>query len=305
MANRRKVMTWECLRALIESGAGQGHGNDYQPFLQVTGARSSPSSNLGRKFLPGRSRVMHTLSQNEWTVALLLTFLGAEDVREQFPLWPMPHPHPLFGHQEFESLGLQPARGTLAIAQDANIVHGNFLGSDIPNVLTIDLLATFRARGKLSVSLVSCKPRQLLEAQRPSDRMPARLQLEKLYADEIGAHLALCDQRILSKVFQTNLHRFSPSRATLLEFQNQDDLVQQVEGNVKSAISDLPKRELEQRLARDLNISGDMARRAISLLAWLQRIDIDFSKTPTESLPYPTGGAKINQELKRQLLGVA
>jgi len=298
-------MTWEKLRALIATGAGQGHGDVYRPFLEVTRSRSSPCSNLGRKFLPGGMRHFHTLAGSEWTIALLLVFLGAEDVREQFPLWPMAHPHPLFGHPESQPLGLLASRGMLSIAADAGITHGNFVGSEVPNIVTVDLLATIRDGKKLGVSLVSCKPRELVEAARPSDRMPARLMLEKLYADEIGAHFALADSKILNKAFETNLERFAPTRPTLIEFRTQEDLLLSAEKIIGVAMYDLSKRELERRLARDLGISLGISQRAISLLAWKQRIDVDLSKTATESLPYPAGGAKINRELKRQLLGIA
>jgi len=305
MAKKRKPMTWAKLFEIVASGAGQGHGDDYRPFLEVTRSRSSPCSNLGGKFLPGQARKFHSLSATEWSVALLLTFLGAEDVREQFPLWPMPHPHPLFGHPEYGTLDLPPTRGMLTIAEAADIVHGNFVGSDVPNVVTLDLMATIRKNGKPVVSLVSCKPRNLMEKARPSDRMPSRLMLEKLYADEIGVHFALADQKIFNTKFETNLKRFAPTRPTLREFYDQDDLLCQVEKNVNGAISQYTKREVEHRVASDVGLEVSRARRAIYLLIWRRRIDINLCEAPNESRPFPTGGAAINQELQRQLLGIA
>jgi hypothetical protein len=291
------------LRALVADGAGQGHGDGYQPFIRVTPARSSPVSNLGRKFLPGSNRSFHTLTENEWHVARLLKFLGAEDVREQFPLWPMAHPHPLADHPEAKSLRLPTSKGTIAIAANAKITHGNFVGTNLPNVITTDLAATVRRMGRLALSLVSCKPRDLLLNAKPSDRMPARLMLEKIYAEEIGAHFALADGKIFNATLRANIERFAPTDATLEKLRHQTELLVSVEKGVNGCIESLSVRELEKRVSRDITHDLDLARLAISLLIWERRIDFNFARTLPVLRPIPLGGAELNRELTNQLLG--
>lgn len=296
-------MSWEVLRALIAQGFGQGHGDHYRAWLQVSRSRSSPCSNLGRKFLPGSRRVLHTLSANEWCVALLANFLGACDVREQFPLWPMPHAHPLHGHPDFENGRFAPSSGTLQLAEMAEIQHGNFVGSVVPNVLTIDLLVTVRSPSGLGLGMISCKPRAQIERARPSNRMRARLMLEKIYAKEISAHYAIADQKIMNTAFRANLERFAPTRATLREFSEEEQLLCRIERSVNGEAANLSKRELVRRVARDLSLDQTRAHRAFCLLVWQRRVDFDFSVALTESLPLPLGGHRLNQELRRQLFG--
>ncbi len=119
------------LREQIKAGRGQGHGADYQPWLQVSRRRSPSNGNINFRHLPILGRHSHFMSRNEWHIALWILWLGVEDLREQFPLWPFPHPHPLFGRAEVEQTRLPSSRGTLEIAKELGIDHGRIVGSNI------------------------------------------------------------------------------------------------------------------------------------------------------------------------------
>lgn len=90
-------MTFKKLFNQINQGYGQGHGTNYQPWLQIRRKNTSPKSNQVVAWLPPLEREAHFFSRGEYHTALLLLWLQVEDLREQYPLWPVAHPHPLWG----------------------------------------------------------------------------------------------------------------------------------------------------------------------------------------------------------------
>src|SRR5574337_488009 len=88
-------MTAQKLTEFIAEGRGLGVGDRYQPWEQITRSRASPFSNLNVIPVPHLTRLAHFLSRGQREFGLLLWWLGAEDVREQYPLWPWPHRQPL------------------------------------------------------------------------------------------------------------------------------------------------------------------------------------------------------------------
>src|SRR5579871_3165360 len=88
-------MTLKKLREWIVEGRGTGTGDYYQPWIKITRTTSSPNSNLSIVPMPGLRRLCHFLSRGERAVAHVMWWLGAEDVREQYPLWPWEHRAPL------------------------------------------------------------------------------------------------------------------------------------------------------------------------------------------------------------------
>jgi hypothetical protein len=174
--------------AAIAEGRGQGHGNHYRPWLRVTRKNSSPKSNQVVGRLPGYCRQGNFFALSEWSIALALVWLGVVDVREQFPLWPMEHAHPLAGAQGTENLQLGNCRGLLDSARDAGIPHGVWPGTNIPYVATIDLMVTMNTLSRSSPALValSAKPVRTPSDINPDSRVTERLELERRYSkDEI------------------------------------------------------------------------------------------------------------------------
>jgi hypothetical protein len=92
--------------------------------------------------MPPLGRTAHYFSRGEYHTALLLLWLGVDDLREQFPLWPAPHPHPLYGSPLQSNAPLTWAKGLLSIAEEAGIAHGVEVGTRVPYIASLDLLAT-------------------------------------------------------------------------------------------------------------------------------------------------------------------
>jgi len=181
-----KGMTYKKLFEHIRLGYGTGHGDLYKPWLTLRRKNPSPKSNQVVSFMPPLKRTAHYFSRGEYHTALLLLWLGVQDLREQYPIWPIPHPHPLDGAPCTSSVRLNWSRGLLAIANEAKIEHGREVGSRQPYVASLDLVATVPLQDGPALSVFSSKP------IRESDdevkwRTLERLELERRYALEIGA----------------------------------------------------------------------------------------------------------------------
>lgn len=202
------------LREQIRQGRGQGHHASYLPWLRLSRRRLPSTSNAHLQSMPLIGRQGHFLSSNELHVALWLLWLGVDDLREQFPLWPFPHPHPLYGLPAVQGKPLPWSRGTLAIAADLGIDHGRFIGSRIPYVATTDLMLTLVGDGAPRCIAVALKPATMVSGQSSvKKRTVERLALEKAYADEIGIRWLLMSDADVPDGMLDNLKRiFSGSR---------------------------------------------------------------------------------------------
>lgn len=173
----------------IKEGRGQGHGTEYKPWLQISRRKIPSGGNINLRNLPILGRYGHFLSRNEVNLAIWLLWLGASDLREQFPLWPFSHPHPIYGHPAVAGRQLPRSRGTLAIARDLGIDHGWFPGGCIPYIATTDFMLTVLTdEGPLLVA-IAAKPCAIVEKQiAAKQRVKERLALELAYAMELGIH---------------------------------------------------------------------------------------------------------------------
>lgn len=97
---RHSKTTIATLRKAIRERVGVGHYDDYVPFIRIKKSNSSKISMQGRVRMPGLTRHYHYMSKKERNMSLLLKWLGFDDVREQFPMWPWAHPNPLARHQQ-------------------------------------------------------------------------------------------------------------------------------------------------------------------------------------------------------------
>lgn len=88
-------MIYDRLIELIERGTGQGHFDDYVPMWQVARGNPTRYGVQGTGPMPGYHRGSSFRQRTHRRVALLVLWLGGLDVRENYPLWPFSHPHPL------------------------------------------------------------------------------------------------------------------------------------------------------------------------------------------------------------------
>jgi TnsA endonuclease N terminal len=176
------------MRRKIRSGHGQGHGASYVSWQRLSRRRLPKDSQPSVKPMPslGLDRVGHFLSMNEWYVALFVLWLGVLDLREQFPLFPWPHPHPLFGRKDYAPAVVPQSEGLLKIADDLGIDHGVVVGTNLEYVANDDLMLTLPGRKRLPLAaMVSIKPDAAIKNGTLDPRDQERLLLHKTYAQRL------------------------------------------------------------------------------------------------------------------------
>jgi hypothetical protein len=248
--------------------------------------------------LPPLGRSLHFFSRGEYRAALLLLWLGVEDLREQYPIWPMPHPHPLDGASG-APCNLPWSRGLLAIASAAKIDHGTEVGSRIPYVATIDLLATVRTAGRLCVVAFSCKP--ISEHTTSFNwRMQERLELERRYANELPCPYFLISSSLVPATMAANLETWLAD-ANL----HSSDLIGKVEMFTAyvGAHRNGAAREAVAGAANVCGITQEDGWRLLRHCAWHQIIDLNPTRKILATYPLPPGGRILRQELSAKLLG--
>ena len=179
-------MTRETLSAWISEGRGQGCLSSYRPWIRHTRRSPHGKGNVNLPYIPLFDRQATFLSRNEWEVALLVLWLGVNDMWEQYPFWPWPHPHPLYGQLGISPDSAQFSRGTLALARDLGIRHGVYPGSAMPYVSTTDIVFAKSESQAIKLIAVDAKPLGELEGDQMAVRTHERLVLARTYYQELG-----------------------------------------------------------------------------------------------------------------------
>jgi hypothetical protein len=292
---RVRGMTYKKLYQHILLGYGQGSGPHYQPWLQIRKKNPSPKSNQVVATLAPLDRVGHFFSRGEYHTALLLLWLGVKDLREQYPIWPTAHPHPLDGN-EYSST--RPwSKGLLAIADEVGIDHGSEIGSSQPYVATIDILATVEANGQEKLLMLSSKPITC-----PDDevkwRTLERLELERRYAEEIGAIYRVLTSALIPTFMAGYLEWWMDAAclrdpALVAQASDFSDIVMvHSSESVSDAIT---------AAASDLRLDIDSAWLLFQHCCWTQAIDIDPTKPLLVSYPIRKGGKALRTALRKEI----
>lgn len=302
MARAPKV-TYQRLRALISAGVGTGHGESYQPFLQIKRWNPSPVSTQVMSALPPYERVAHFFSLSEWNIALLASWAGCL-VREQFPLWPWPHHHPEY-RLERKHAPLPWSIGMEALCRRAGIRHGVFPGTTIPYIWTIDLALTlpWAEDPTKQCAFVSIKP---LESERftyvdPLDRGAEKLEMEHRYAKEMGIAYFAGDSSFFPDTLWANLDWLRTAAAPPTKPSWRSAL----EGFIKRYSDEFTKWsviELTERLAKDYVVSREAADYLIQHCLWHQIIDCDLSRHINTSSPARPGGRRLRAQFRASLM---
>lgn len=299
-------MSWSLLKQYIMDGRGQGWGMSYLPWLWIRRRNPSPVSNqVAGAMLPGLNRECCFLARVEWLIALLCFWLGALDVREQFPLWPWEHPHPLEDILFGQNNVLPASVGLLAIAKEAGIDHGRFVGSNVPYCATTDLVVTVQGQDGLRLAAIPVKAaKPLLEAE-PADRAIERLELERRYHGALDNHFGgVATEELISKVLGGQLVWFS-SAARLPP--TLDDPLRTIEfalafedaapcGTIESAVN-----SVSARMGLDLSDGNLLFRHCV----WTRLIDVDLSYDVEMTYPPRRGSARLVSLLRHKLFGEA
>ncbi len=159
-----------------KEGYGRGHGSDYTPWLLVTDFSSKGQS----RRVPGLKthRSHHLFSDVEYELFLACEWSRSViDIREQFPL----------------DRGL-----TQTIASELKIRHPYYPGTDVPTVMTVDLLLTVMQNGVKSLIALNAKRDDEAEDLKSLEK----LEIQRTYFEqfEVPHHLIYHSQIPKQKV---------------------------------------------------------------------------------------------------------
>lgn len=296
---RSKPIPFKKLYKQIALGYGQGHGSRYQPWLHIRRKNTSPKSNQVIAWLPPLGREAHFFSRGEYHTALLLLWLQVQDVREQYPIWPVAHPHPLSGAENVDEAKLPWSKGLLSIAKQAGIEHGTDIGSRQPYVATMDLVVTVQLREGTKLFTFSSKP-----IADPSDevrwRTLERLELERRYAAEIGAKHVVVTSALVPIRAAGHLEWWLDG-TSLLEHEDLPSKVPAFAECIENLSENLSMGEAVREAAKRVSIPLTMAWLVFRHCAWTQKVDIDPTRPMLTTYPIQPGGRALRSLIRRQL----
>ncbi len=300
----RAPMTRSRLQSLILQGFGQGRGDDYIPWIRVTRGHAPRMSGHFVAVVSTQATPLHLLSGLEYGAARVASWLGADEIRTQFPLFPWAgHPHPMAGLDARTDAALPETRGLLEIAHDAGIKHGTYVGApELPYVATTDLVLARCTPKAQRLVFWSVKPAKVLAEAKPGTRVLQRIRLEELYAQSVGGRHVVYDGRQASDRLLANLEWLEPprqERTDASQIQARSAFVEQfsVRGDRE------PLGERIENAAEQAGMSTTDGQRHFRAAAWLGQLDIDLTEPVLMSRPMTCGGLTKKRALQLELLG--
>lgn len=293
------------LAAAIQEGRGVGTGDAYKPWIQVTRRTSSPFSNLSVVPVPHLTRLTHYLSRGEREFALFLWWLGATDVREQYPLWPWEHLHPVMQLGAATEGRFHP--GMRVIAKEAGIPLSNYPGLEVPWIVSLDLLVTVPATINPSLLVgISCKPKETLNTGAPSDRELERLELDRRYCLHADISHRVAHPEQLPKHLVTQLHWLAPieSYAALAELTKSSQYRTYVD-RLRETGYDRPAWIASREAGKHVGWAVQQEQRAMKIAVWYQHIDVDVSRPVVTTQPFRPGGIAYRDRARAKWLSAA
>lgn len=197
------LITYEKIMQWILEGRGQGHWHDYEPWIKITRRGSPSGGNLQFRYIPQFDRHFHLLAAGELRIALLLLWLGVDDLRDQFPCWTRPHPHPLYLHPAFNPATIPWSEGTVSCARSLGIKHPRYPNTKIDYIPTIDLLATLRIPRSVRAVAFAIKPDEKDVPLEPADL--EKLAIQKEYCIRLDILWQLISGSFVPETLNTNL----------------------------------------------------------------------------------------------------
>ena len=295
------VMTMSRLNKLMSNGYGMGRDEQYKSWIRIRRKQSSPVSNLHSMPSPLYKRPLQLLSGLEFAAAHVALWLGANEIREQHPFWPEPHPHPRTGRCWESNHSTLFAPGLLEIAKEAGIKHGVFPGTRIPFVATIDFTLAVGPIQNSRLVHWSCKPRELLDRAPNRNRIRERIQLEMLYSRAVGASHIIIDGTDFTQRLIGNLDWFMPLRSQNKDLDSRDRIEEFSHWFL--CVADDSVTNAKHYAAKKMQLDYNEVEKLFRASAWKGYINIDFFEPVIMSRPLSLDTKKRKQQLSIKLLG--
>jgi len=252
--------------------------------------------------LYGLKRSCDFKSRQEKKIARALLWLGAVDIREQFPLWPWPHAHPLAGAPGAGKLVLPDAPGLLELAEKAAIPHGVFVGTDLPYVATTDFMVTVQRKHVPDLIAIACKDREIVLNDDRLSRPLERLELERLYSNHIKIQHLVVDSEVFGNELLANLDWLMPDEHVVAELIKDPHLGEFYDRLNENAFS-ISIDEAIEDARHHLGWTRELGCSAFRYFTWMQELDIDLTQPLLMTQPALAGGVRIRSLLQRELFG--
>lgn len=275
------------------------------PWIRIRRRLSSPVSNLMLLPTPVHARPLHLLARTESAAALIAVWLGATEIREQFPLWPEVHLAPFSGIRDDDGFERHMLPGLMSIAEDLGIKHGFYPGTKLPFVATTDLLVRFGEAGRQRFAFWACKPaEQLRRGARGAERRWERIRLEKAYAAQCGSVHRVLDGEQFERRLTDNLDWLTPLRSDWLQYEG-SAVLEDFSGYCAEQLRSVPVRVAVAAAAEANGLDKANMLKFPWLLfriaAWRGDFDIDLSQPLLTTKMARTGGARFKQTLLNSL----
>ena len=269
-------MTKKKLAKLVRDGYGQGHFQDYKPWLRVTKRDYSPNSIVGHLPAAGLARLHHYRAWAERCTIQVAKWLGAADVREAYPAWPWEHPHPGYGLPGFEDAPRLP--GLLEVARQAEIKHGNFTGTNIPYVATIDEMVTWKGQdGRYFLVAFENKPEERCYEGVLYWRDKERLELIRRYCLAAGIAHRLIHAELLPPELIVNLDLLEPKLTGAQQSAlTQSSLYLALVDELNTHGHERAMTELVDKVQQRTGVPDAKIQAALHMALWLQDVDHDL-----------------------------
>lgn len=249
--------TEEKISRWYKEGRGQGEGPTYKPWLTV---QDFPG-NLGRShrpWSPKLGRCVHLLSDvEEAAFSIAERSQAVSEAKEQYP---------------FNRALSQ------AVAKALGIRHPTYPGTNIPCVMTIDLLATVhRPRDTVHIG-IDCKTRDQVE----DPRVLEKLELNRAILAETGSLHVIFFDSLIPKPLIRNLRWINSGRANPKELLPYPDYLTEVTERMYRHLSstvfdDRPLRVVCEEFDEASSQQPGTGLRAAKLLIDSYRLDVDLN----------------------------
>lgn len=193
----------------------------------------------------------------------------------------------------------------MKVAQDLEIPHGNYLGTSIPYVATLDMLTTWELfDGSLKLIAIENKPEDLAKSPDPTSRVKERLQLTKVYCQQADIKRMLVHAEHFNREFILNLSHFDPR----LTIQQQNDIRSSTEylrlvDLLNTEGYQTPISEVLNKMNLDYGGGLTQLWQYFDLAVWHQDIDHDLSIPLKKWAPLKTGGCALRAALRNSIVG--